>query len=292
MKTTPECVSCFMKQALLATQQMTDDPDEAINALKRAAEFITSISREKSPAEYATPIAKAVRSCFDNENPFREEKRRYNAIALSVYDALVAYVHSSPDPLEAATRIAAAGNIMDLGIFANIDVEATVEQAKSTTWAITHIEHLKRDIATARHILYLGDNAGEIVFDRVLVEVLPPHTVTFAVKSGPIANDVTREDAVQSGIDQVAEIIETGIDYMGVPLPLCSSGFLGAFRSADVIIAKGMANFETLSDVDANIFFILKAKCDSVAQEIGVKKEGIVLMAQEVRLSHQKPIDR
>jgi uncharacterized protein with ATP-grasp and redox domains len=290
MKTTPECVACFMKQALLATQRMTDDPDEAISALRRAAEFITTISREKSPAEYATPIAKIVRSYLGNENPFREEKQRYNAIALSVYDALTAYVRSSPDPLEAATRIAAAGNIMDLGIFANIDVEATVEQAKSTTWAITHLEHLKRDIAEARRILYLGDNAGEIVFDRVLVEVLPSHTVTFAVKSGPIANDVTRDDAAQSGMDQVAEIIETGCDYMGVPLPLCSPEFLDVFRSADVIIAKGMANFETLSAVDANIFFILKAKCDSVAQEIGVKKEGIVLMAQKVRLSPEKQI--
>jgi uncharacterized protein with ATP-grasp and redox domains len=279
-----------MKQALLATQRMTDDPDEAISALRRAAEFITTISREKSPAEYATPIAKIVRSYLGNENPFREEKQRYNAIALSVYDALTAYVRSSPDPLEAATRIAAAGNIMDLGIFANIDVEATVEQAKSTTWAITHLEHLKRDIAEARRILYLGDNAGEIVFDRVLVEVLPSHTVTFAVKSGPIANDVTRDDAAQSGMDQVAEIIETGCDYMGVPLPLCSPEFLDVFRSADVIIAKGMANFETLSAVDANIFFILKAKCDSVAQEIGVKKEGIVLMAQKVRLSPEKQI--
>jgi len=290
MKTTPECVACFMKQALLATQQMTDDPDEAIKALKRAAEFITSISRDKSPAEYATPIAKIVRSYFGNENPFREEKQRYNAIALSVYDALTAYVRGSPDPLEAATRIAAAGNIMDLGIFADVDVLATVEQAKSTAWAISHIEHLKRDIAEARHILYLGDNAGEIVFDRVLVEVLPSHTVTFAVKSGPIANDVTRDDTVQSGMDQVAEIIETGCDYMGVPLPLCSAEFLEAFHSADVIIAKGMANFETLSDVDANIFFILKAKCDSVAHEIGVEKEGIVLMAQKVRLSPERPI--
>jgi damage-control phosphatase, subfamily I len=283
MKTTPECVACFMKQALLATQRMTDDPDEAINALRRAAEFITAISREKSPAEYATPIAKIVRSYFGNENPFREEKQRYNAIALSVYDALTAYVRGSPDPLEAATRIAAAGNIMDLGIFADVDVLATVEQAKSTAWAINHIEHLKRDIAEARHILYLGDNAGEIVFDRVLVEVLPPHTVTFAVKSGPIANDVTRDDAAQSGMDRVAKIIETGCDYMGVPLPLCSPEFLDVFRSADVIIAKGMANFETLSAVDANIFFILKAKCDSVAQEIGVDKEGIVLMAQQAR---------
>jgi uncharacterized protein with ATP-grasp and redox domains len=291
MKTTPECVACFMKQALLATQRMTNDPDEAISALKQAADLISSIGREKSPAEYATPIAKAVRSCLGNANPFREEKQRYNAIALSVYDALAAYVHSSHDPLEAATRIAAAGNIMDLGIFANIDVEAVVEQAKLTAWALNHIEHLKRNIAEARHILYLGDNAGEIVFDRVLVEVLPPHTVSFAVKSGPIANDVTRDDAVQSGMDQVAEIIETGCDYMGVPLPLCSAEFLEAFHSVDVIIAKGMANFETLSDVDANIFFILKAKCDSVAQEIGVKKEGIVLMAQEVRLSPQKPID-
>ncbi len=284
MNITPECMACFMKQALLATQQMTDNPDEAIAALRRAAEIIASINGDKTPAEYATPIAKTVRSAFGNENPFREEKRRYNALALSAYDALVDYVRSASDPLEAATRIAAAGNIMDLGIYATIDVAATVEQARSTTWAINHLEHLRRDIANARSILYLGDNAGEIVFDRVLVEVLPPHSVTFAVKSGPIANDVTREDAAQSGMDQVAEIIETGCDYMGVPLPLCSPEFLAVFHSADVIIAKGMANYETLSRTDANLYFILKAKCDSVARDIGTEKEGIVLMAQRERL--------
>ena len=285
MKTAPECVACFMKQALLASQQMTDNPEEAINAIKQAAELIPSIRREKSPPENATPLAKAVRSYFGNGNPYREEKKRYNVLALSVYDALAAYVQNAHDSLEAATRIAAVGNIMDLGIFANVDVSAAVDQAKSATWAINHIDYLKRDLASSQHILYLGDNAGEIVFDRLLVEALPPQSVTFAVKSGPIANDVTRDDAVQSGMDQVANIIETGCDYLGAPLNLCSPEFLDAFRSADVIIAKGMANFETLSQVDANIYFILKVKCTAVAQEIGIKEGSIVLLAQREILS-------
>lgn len=288
MKTTPECVACFMKQAFLATQQMTDNPDDAINAIKQAAELVPAISREKSPPENATPLAKAVRAYFGNENPYREEKQRYNRLALSVYDALATYVQHSPDALEAATRIAAVGNIMDLGIFADVDVAAAVEQAKATTWAINHIDQLKRDLTSAQHILYLGDNAGEIVFDRLLVEVLPPQSVTFAVKSGPIANDVTRDDASQSSMDQVAAIIETGCDYMGAPLNLCSPELLDAFHAADVIIAKGQANYETLSEVDANIYFILKAKCAAVAQEIGVEEGGIVLLAQREILHPQR----
>ena len=285
MKTAPECVVCFMKQALLASQQMTDNPEDTINAIKQAAELIPTIDREKSPPENATPVAKAVRSYFGNEDPYREEKQRYNALALSAYDALAIYVRNSPEPLEAAARIAAAGNIMDLGIFADVDVSEAVDQAKTTTLAINHIKYLKRDLASAQHILYLGDNAGEIVFDRLLVEALPPRTVTFAVKSGPIANDVTRDDAVQSGMDQVADIIETGCDYLGAPLHLCSPEFREAFRTADVIIAKGLANFETLSEVDANIYFILKVKCTAVAQEIGINEGSIVLLAQREVLS-------
>jgi uncharacterized protein with ATP-grasp and redox domains len=280
MKTAPECVVCFMKQALLAAQHMTSDPAETVNALKRAAELVPAIEHEKSPPENDTPLVKAVRSYFGNEDPYRAEKKHYNALALSAYDALMIYVQNSPNPLEAATRIAAAGNIMDLGIYTEVDVSAAVELAQSTALAINHVDLLKHDLASAQRVLYLGDNAGEIVFDRLLVETLPPLSISFAVKSGPIANDVTRADAVQSGMDQVADIIETGSDYLGAPLPLCSPEFQEAFRAADVIIAKGMANFETLSEVDANIYFILKVKCPAVAREIGIAEGSIVLIAQ------------
>jgi uncharacterized protein with ATP-grasp and redox domains len=285
MKTAPECVVCFMKQAWLASQHMTDDPADIINGIKQAAELVPAIDHEKSPPENDTPLVKAVRLYFGNEDPYRAEKKHYNALALSAYDALAAYVQNSPDPLEAAVRIAAAGNVMDLGIYTEVDVSSAVELAKSTALAINHVDLLKRDLASAQHILYLGENAGEIVFDRLLVEVFPPLSITFAVKSGPIANDVTRADAVQSGMDQVADIIETGCDYLGAPLPLCSPEFHEVFRAADVIIAKGMANFETLSEVDANIYFILKDKCSAVAREIGIAEGSIVLIAQREVLS-------
>lgn len=285
MKTAPECVVCFMKQALLAAQHMTGDPADTINALKRATELISDLDREKSPPENDTLLVKAVRSYFGQEDPYRAEKKHYNALALSVYDALVSYVRNAPDLLEAAARFAAAGNVMDLGIYTEVDVSAAVELAQSTTLAIDHVDLLKRDLASAQRILYLGDNAGEIVFDRLLVEALPPLSISFAVKSGPIANDVTRADAIQSGMDQVAEIIETGGDYLGAPLHLCSPEFREAFRAADVIIAKGMANFETLSEVDANIYFILKVKCPAVAHEIGIAEGSIVLMAQRAILA-------
>ena len=285
MKTAPECVACFMKQALLAAQHMTDDPADMINALKRAAELVSTIEYEKSPPENDTPVVKAVRSCFGNEDPYREEKKRYNALALNAYDALATYVRDSADSLDAAVRIAAAGNIMDLGIFADVDIADAVEHAKSTALGVNHLGQLKRDLVSAQRILYLGDNAGEIVFDRLLVETLLPLSVTFAVKSGPIANDVTHDDAAQSGMVWVADIIETGCDYLGAPLPLCSPEFREAFHAADVIIAKGMANFETLSEVDANIYFILKVKCPAVAREIGIEEGSIVLIAQREILS-------
>ncbi|MBN1563755.1 MAG: DUF89 family protein [Anaerolineae bacterium] len=287
MKTAPECIVCFMKQALLASQHMTDSTEDKVNVLKRAAECIPAVDAEKSPPENVTPLIKAVRSYFGVDDPYREEKQRYNDLALSVYDTLVAYVQNSPDTLEAAARVAAMGNIMDLGIFAHVDVVEAVTQVQATTWAINHLDQLKQDLVFAQRILYLGDNAGEIVFDRLLVEALSPQSVTFAVKSGPVINDVTRTDARQSGMDQVATIIETGCDYLGAPFDLCSLEFRAAFESADVIIAKGMANFETLSDVDANIYFILKVKCPAVARETGIAEGSLVLMSQRELLAQR-----
>ncbi len=152
------------------------------------------------------------------------------------------------------------------------------------TWGLDHYTHFQRDVSLARRILVLGDNAGEIVFDRLLVEALPPGTATYAVKSGPIANDVLMADAVQVAMHTAAPVIETGSSYFGTPLDHCSPAFRDVFHTADVIIAKGMANFETLSDVNANIYFVLKVKCPVVAAHTGTQTGDLLLLSQRVLL--------
>jgi uncharacterized protein with ATP-grasp and redox domains len=288
MKTTFECLPCMFRQAMLTAQAASDDPAQVFAAVQAAAQHVASANPDLSPPENALPMTQTIMRVLGTPDPFRADMDRLNALALRAYPALKAYVESAPDPLEAAVRVAAAGNVMDLTVFdaGGMDVDAIVAQAQAVTWAISHLDRLKRDLAGAERVLILADNAGEIVFDRPLVDLLPPGTVTVAVKSGPAANDATRIDAQQAGLDRVAHIVESGTTAQGTPLRVCSDEFRAVFDAADVIIAKGQGNFETLtSQPNANLYFILKVKCRAVGSYLGVPEGAILLLSQGAQLA-------
>jgi len=139
-------------------------------------------------------------------------------------------------------------------------------------------------LKSAKRVLYLGDNAGEIVFDKVFIKEIKKSgaEVIFAVRSKPVLNDVTMIDAIDVGLDKVAEVIETGSPMIGIVLETCSDEFLKFFNTADIIISKGQGNFETLDETDANIYFILKAKCSVVAQRLNVKFGDVMLIKNKI----------
>jgi uncharacterized protein with ATP-grasp and redox domains len=137
---------------------------------------------------------------------------------------------------------------------------------------------LRAALERVDEVLYLADNAGETVFDRVLIETLPL-PVRYVVKAGPVLNDATRAEAIAAGLDHVADIIDTGCDAMGAPLRLCSPAFRERFNRARLIIAKGQANYETLSGVDAPICFLLQAKCSIIAEDIAVPTGSVIIRA-------------
>jgi uncharacterized protein with ATP-grasp and redox domains len=251
--------------------------------VQAASKVLPFLSGDLAPGENATFVLREVTAYLGNHDLYDAERAHYNALALEACGALKASIAQSPDPLEAAVRAAAVGNVLDLNIFEQVDVATVIDEARAMTWAIHDFDAFRRDVSSARRILYLGDNAGEIAFDQLLVEALPPGSVTFAVKSGPVANDALLEDARQVGMDRIARVIETGSDFFGAALSRCSSAFRAEFDAADMIIAKGMANFETLGDMDANLYFILKVKCDPVARAIGVRSGDLVLLAQRER---------
>ena len=139
------------------------------------------------------------------------------------------------------------------------------------------MEGFKEAISQAEEILYLADNAGEIVFDRLLIEQLPMDRVTVVVKGEPVINDATLQDAVVAGLDKIVEVTDNGSDAPGTILESCSQSFINHFDKADLVIAKGQGNYETLSDVDKNIFFILKAKCPVISRNIGCEVGEMIL---------------
>lgn len=286
MRTAPECLPCLVRQALLVAQQVTDDPAQQVAAIQIAARYVQNASLDLTPPEHNRLISDEINALLNVDDPYRAARQRYNELCLAGYPALRETVFADDDPLEAAVRVAAVGNIMDLSIFADVSIDAALEAARTTPLAINHLDALARDLAPAQTILILGDNAGEIVFDLPLAELLAQkHHVYYAVKAGPTANDVTYEDAAQVGMDRFATVIDNGTQIMGTPLRQCSPAFLDMFHRADVIISKGQGNYETLSEVDANLYFILKAKCSAVASILDTEIGSVVLKSQR----HSQP---
>jgi len=213
-------------------------------------------------------------------DPFFSAKREGNARLLSLYPALKARVRAASDPLDEALHLAAAANALDLGVYREVDFVKMLERALSCPRGHWDLPKLKEYLAKAKEVLYLADNAGEIVADRILIEELLElgKHVALAVRAGPILNDVTVADLREVGLPSEVEVITTGSDLPGVFLPLCSPEFRERFRKAEVVVSKGMGNFEGLSEERGPIFFVLQAKCFPVAKEIGVRMGDLVLL--------------
>jgi len=266
MRTFLECAPCFLRQALEAARMATNDETVHEKVVRRIASEISDLDMALTPPSMAQRIHRLVRDLTGNADPYLEVKERTNRLALDLLPAVRTRVGKADDPLEMAVRMAMAGNIIDFGLAHRFREEAVEEvlQRAATAPLVGSREGFVEDTERASTILYLADNAGEIVFDRVLIEALGPDRVTVVVRGMPILNDVLREDAAAAGLTGV-EIIDNGSDAPGTILDDCSPEFQKTFHSADLIIAKGQGNFETLSEVDANIFFLLKVKCSVIA---------------------------
>jgi uncharacterized protein with ATP-grasp and redox domains len=196
-------------------------------------------------------------------------------------------VKESADPFYTAVRLSIAGNVIDMGVNRNLSEDQITESIQGALSEPFHgdIEEFRRAAFRAKSILYLADNAGEIVLDRLLIECLPPGRVTVAVRGGPILNDATLEDARISGLCDIVEVIDNGSSAPGIILQDCSPAFRERFAEADLIIAKGQGNFETLDDIPANIFFLFKVKCQVIASAIGLDEGTQVLRKSPDSLS-------
>lgn len=211
-------------------------------------------------------------------DPFIEEKKISNAQALDLYEEWKPKVLSSEMPFDLALRLSIAGNIMDYGASGVFNVYETINYVLNADFAIDHTKQLKNGILNAKRILYLGDNAGEIVFDKLFIETIMHNDVYYSVRSAPVLNDVTMDDAKAVGMDLVADVITNGFDAPSTVLSRCSKEFLDIYESSDLVISKGQGNFEGLMELrEPKIFFLLMAKCDVIAETLGVKKGSFIV---------------
>jgi uncharacterized protein with ATP-grasp and redox domains len=280
MRSTPACIPCYLKQALSAAREVTDDAEEQRRVLNEAATVLPQLSLDNTPARNSTYVLWRAQEALDCPDPFLDKKRHYNALAQSMYGDLKSRVESSTDRLSAAVRVAAAGNIIDLGILGGSDLELNrvLNEVMGRGFAIDHCALLEQRLTTSRQVLYLLDNAGETFFDKVLIEELATRgaEVTAVVKEQPILNDATMEDAEVAGLDRVCRVVSNGSPMIGTDLDTCSQELRGLFLQADLIVSKGQANFETLDETSRPILFVLKAKCPEVGRELGVAMGDVV----------------
>jgi len=215
-------------------------------------------------------------------DPFLNEKAQSNAIALQLYKEWKPKVLASANPFNLSLRLAIAGNIMDYGTDQEFDVHATIKKALHVDFALDDSALLAQRIKEAKTILYLGDNVGEIVFDKLFIETMMHNNVVFAVRGYPVLNDATLADAQEIEMDKIADIISNGFDAPSTILSQCSSEFLDVYNSADLIISKGQGNLEGLiGERDPRLFFLLMVKCNVIGERLNVKKGSIVVFNQK-----------
>ncbi len=280
MQTYLDCIPCFMRQALEAARMATSDEQKREKVLREVAMLVSTLDMSDSPPLMGRKIHALVREITGTKDPYRDVKKRSNEMALRMYPALRRKIAKASRPFETALRLSIAGNIIDFGVpgkNGKNDLEYTVDECLRADFVDVFPEELQRNAKKAVDILYIADNAGEIIFDHLLIDQLPVKKVTVAVKGAPIINDATMEDAERAGLTDMVEVIDNGSDAPGTVLDDCSDYFLDRFEAADLVIAKGQGNYETLSGIDKNIFFLLKAKCPVIAKDIGCEVGDMVL---------------
>lgn len=278
MRAQPECIACAFRQALNTARIVSRNSRVHTAIMARLARAMAEPDMNQTPAGLSQDVYRSVTAITGIRDPYAAIKRATNRAAMRLLPELLAMVHRAPDPIKAACKLAVAGNIIDLGIGHGFDLAVDLRAILKREFAIDAFNSFHRELKPGRRALYIGDNSGEIVFDRVLVEFMAGAGVatTYVVKSAPIINDATMADARLCGMTDIVPVIATGSDDIGIYWPRASPEFKRAFRRADFIIAKGHGNFETCVGRRGNFYFLLKAKCDMVARELKVKLGDLV----------------
>lgn len=267
-----DCMPCFIRQSLEAVRYATEDTSIHEQVVRAVLNLAGTLDMHQSPPAIGQLIHRWVRNLSGNKDPYYAVKQQFNNAALAMYPRMRQLIAEAADPFQTAIRLAIAGNIIDFGVFGSIhkaDLDKTINECLTVQFDTTDSDAFCAAVRDANSILYLADNTGEIVFDRLLIEQLPMEKITVAVKGSPTINDATMEDAKAVGLTAIVNVIDNGSDAPGTLLNDCSPAFRSHFENADLIIAKGQGNYETLSEVNRPIFFLLKVKCPVIAGHLG-----------------------
>jgi hypothetical protein len=279
MKSTLACLPCFVSQGLNVARMVTSDGRVQEQILREVLRRASQADLTQSPPRFGRSLHQWVRELTGQADPYLAVKQESNRLALALLPAWRERLRTAANPRLTAVKMAIAGNVIDYGIKGDLTAEQ-IPAALESSFAgqfMGDVEDFFAAAERATEILFLADNAGELVFDRLLLELLPREKITVVVKGGPAINDALRADATVAGLDGLVAVTDTGCDGAGIELEACSPEFRRRFARADLIIAKGQANFESLDGGGQNIFFLFKVKCAVVARHIGQPVGTLVL---------------
>ncbi len=273
-----DCIPCFRKQAerLIVKHGLSD---------KHANQVRTELNiiLDKKAGAFTSPevgryLNSLVKSISGINDLYAKEKKEYNEMVLQRYDELNHHIQTSENPKFTALRYALAGNIIDFGPPNEFNAQAAFNEALQKEPSINHSDTLFEQLSDAKTVLYLGDNAGEIVADKLFIETMNHPNLYFAVRGNYVMNDITMEDAHFVGMDKITHVISNGYDAPSTILPACSPDFMKIYNQADIIISKGQGNLEGLiNEKDKNIYFLLMVKCKVMARQVGVNQGDVVV---------------
>jgi len=295
MKTYLDCIPCFYRQALDAARIAGTGEIKQKQIVDKISQLIPDFPLEASPPEMGRVIHDLVGKISGVKDPFKEIKEISNKFALKLYPKLKQEINNSEDRLLTAVKLSIIGNIIDYGAKNSLDVPKEIDHLFQGNFVINNknnsntfkYNQFKESLNKVNTIIYLADNAGEVVFDRLLIEELVEELgkqVIYVVRSKPIINDALMEDAIFCGINKVAKIASSGSDAPGTILKYCSPEFVELYQDAELIISKGQGNYESLSEEDKSIFFLFKAKCPVIAEDVGCDVRDMVLVGRESKL--------
>ena len=233
---------------------------------------------EQMSPEFSRELHGILRNYTHNEDPYRQEKKQNNDQALAMFHDLEKIVKQSNDLFNTSLRLAIAGNIIDFAASDSFNLQATIDKALTSELAIDHSEQMEQKLKNSKLVLYLGDNAGEIVYDKLFIETINHPNLIYVVRGAPIINDATMEDAEYIGMSNVAKVISNEDDAPSTIVHKSGKVFQQYFEKADLIISKGQGNLEGLLPLnDKRIFFLLMVKCNVIAELLNVENDNLVV---------------
>jgi len=281
MKLTLACIPCIVNNFIRVLKEAVFSEEQEEKSMRSLLNFLAKADYGQSPPALAREMHSMIRKVLNNPDPYKNIKEVSNAKILDLYQEISQMVTKADDPVDMALRLAVAGNVIDFGAQHQFSIRETIKRVIQAKLAIDDSSKLKEDLDSSNTVLYIADNCGEIVFDKLFIETIKHRNLYFAVRGAPIINDATMEDAKTIKIHHLAKVLTTGDDAPGVIWERCSHEFRHLFKEADVIISKGQGNLEGLLERNQNIYFLLVVKCDLVAEHLGVSTGDFVVKRSE-----------